>query len=298
MSWFRIDDKSAFHRKVLRAGNEAWGAFARAGAASSGEGTDGRVTLDTCLAIAPKKVWDKLVDSGLMERIEGSTDLLLHDYLEWNPSSAEVAASIDAKRRAGSMGGRSKATRHSNGLAAATAPASSSLAPARADATAGALAESKQSPSIIPTHPNPSISDPPVGPPQLEPAVTTDSPQAAPTEHAKTKASRKKPATAAPSSDENPFDVGEWLTRWKLPRLTDEREGPEVAKFLDHHRAKGSTFADWTAAWRTWQRNAVEFAKGRNGNGAYRPVQPPAPQSQSMSLEEWYAKNPPTGDPI
>ena len=114
------------------------------------------------------------------------------------------------------------------------------------------------------------------------------------------KASRKKPATAAPSSDENPFEVGEWLTHWKIPRLSSGPHGDEereVAKFLDWHRAKGSTFADWTAAWRTWQRNAVEFAKGRNG-GAYRPVQPPAPYSQSQSLDEWYAKNPPTGDPI
>ena len=49
MSWFRIDDKSAFHRKVLKAGNEAWGAICRAGAVSAGEGTDGRVTRETLL---------------------------------------------------------------------------------------------------------------------------------------------------------------------------------------------------------------------------------------------------------
>ena len=29
--------------------------------------------------------------------------------------------------------------------------------------------------------------------------------------------------------------------------------------FLDHHRAKGSLFIDWTAAWRTWLRNEIKF---------------------------------------
>jgi phage replication O-like protein O len=31
------------------------------------------------------------------------------------------------------------------------------------------------------------------------------------------------------------------------------------AHFCDHHRAKGSTMLDWTAAWRTWVRNEKRF---------------------------------------
>lgn len=38
----------------------------------------------------------------------------------------------------------------------------------------------------------------------------------------------------------------------------------ELAKFVDHHRAKGSTFKDWQAAFRTWIANADEW-RGRNG---------------------------------
>jgi hypothetical protein len=34
-------------------------------------------------------------------------------------------------------------------------------------------------------------------------------------------------------------------------------------KFVDHHQAKGSTFADWSAAWRNWCRNEVKFAAER-----------------------------------
>lgn len=40
----------------------------------------------------------------------------------------------------------------------------------------------------------------------------------------------------------------------------------ETEKFLDHHRAKGNTFKDWSAAWRKWMRSAVEYARK---NGTY-----------------------------
>lgn len=36
----------------------------------------------------------------------------------------------------------------------------------------------------------------------------------------------------------------------------------EVEAFNDHHRAKGSTFKDWDAAFRTWCRNASRWSKG------------------------------------
>jgi uncharacterized protein YdaU (DUF1376 family) len=35
----------------------------------------------------------------------------------------------------------------------------------------------------------------------------------------------------------------------------------EWPRFRDHHIAKGSVMADWSAAWRTWLRNAKEFAR-------------------------------------
>lgn len=33
----------------------------------------------------------------------------------------------------------------------------------------------------------------------------------------------------------------------------------QTERFLDHHRAKGTLFKDWTAAWRTWMRNFIEW---------------------------------------
>lgn len=47
----------------------------------------------------------------------------------------------------------------------------------------------------------------------------------------------------------------------------------EVAKCLDYHAAKGSTFADWSAALRTWLRNAKTFGHRHpaKANGHARP---------------------------
>ena len=46
----------------------------------------------------------------------------------------------------------------------------------------------------------------------------------------------------------------------------------ELQSFRNHHQAKGTTFKDWQAAWRTWCDKAVEF--GRTGHKAARPMPP------------------------
>jgi pyocin large subunit-like protein len=50
-----------------------------------------------------------------------------------------------------------------------------------------------------------------------------------------------------------------WV-REKHPKVDPNVEGPI---FRDHHVAKGSTMADWFAAWRTWMANADKFAAQR-----------------------------------
>lgn len=49
----------------------------------------------------------------------------------------------------------------------------------------------------------------------------------------------------------------------KWPRGMLERE---IAKFRDHHTAKGSVMKDWQAALRTWLRNADEWGNRNAGN--------------------------------
>lgn len=40
----------------------------------------------------------------------------------------------------------------------------------------------------------------------------------------------------------------------------------ELVSFSNWHTAKGSTFKDWQAAWRTWCDKAVEFGRAKNGS--------------------------------
>ncbi|TDS82609.1 helix-turn-helix domain-containing protein [Comamonas sp. JUb58] len=44
--------------------------------------------------------------------------------------------------------------------------------------------------------------------------------------------------------------------------------GDQQAAFEDHHAAKGSTFIDWQAAFRTWLRNATRFGRSTQATGA------------------------------
>lgn len=77
-----------------------------------------------------------------------------------------------------------------------------------------------------------------------------------------------KPSRVPRSNSKTPypedFDVTvemiEQAVRIGVPRdavVTESRQ------WRDHHKAKGSLFADWVASWRTWMRNSVKFAQQR-----------------------------------
>jgi hypothetical protein len=50
-----------------------------------------------------------------------------------------------------------------------------------------------------------------------------------------------------------------WLAKGRVDLCTLMDE--ECAKFRDYHNAQDKTSADWDASWRTWVRNAMNFAK-------------------------------------
>lgn len=74
------------------------------------------------------------------------------------------------------------------------------------------------------------------------------------------RARRTSQKTGCPSVFEPSDSMKEWASSAN-PSLDLK---VETEKFLDWHRAKGNSFADWDAAWRTWIRNSFKF----NGNGA------------------------------
>lgn len=72
---------------------------------------------------------------------------------------------------------------------------------------------------------------------------------------------RTKRASTAPDEFEITDDLKTWAKEQGLSLGVLENE---TAKFLDHHRAKGSTFKDWKAAWRKWMRNHKEWNKPKD----------------------------------
>ncbi len=77
---------------------------------------------------------------------------------------------------------------------------------------------------------------------------------------AKAKTEPKRKSSAPPADDA--AALAAWLARWDIPSPESDRV---VAHFLDHHRAKGSTFLDWAAAWRTWRAREADFGGRTRG---------------------------------
>jgi len=102
-------------------------------------------------------------------------------------------------------------------------------------------------------------------------------------------------ATRAPDHLLITPDMRSWATSKGVTVNLDE----ETENFLDRHRAKGSTFKDWTAAWRTWMRNSVKFNSERVVSPAADPaagyVAPQAPREvvfdpDPSRLSRWHAE--------
>lgn len=109
MTWSKFDDGSRKHPKAVRAGNEAWSFWSGAVQYSNQHLTDGFIpegalaTEILPVPIPPKraKVLAMLLveaklrpeGAGLFEIVDGG--YLVHDFLDWNPSKAEV----EEKRR-------------------------------------------------------------------------------------------------------------------------------------------------------------------------------------------------------
>lgn len=153
MTFVLLDDASWSHPKALRAGNEAWGAFTRMIAYCSTHLTDGIIDSEVALSIAQRpKVIDKLVTVGLLERVADT--FRVHDYLEHNPSRAQVEAKRKAKTE---RQDRWRANRDSPGESRRNAGKSTSVdastAPSPRRSTSASTGASQDA---APSHPIPS----------------------------------------------------------------------------------------------------------------------------------------------
>lgn len=111
MPYQLVDDQMHCHRKIVKAGNEATGAWMRIGNWCSAHLTDGAIEHEVALLFAKREaVLDRLVSVGLLER--DGADFRVHDYLDWNPTANEVKEKREETRSsrmaAGLVGARKR----------------------------------------------------------------------------------------------------------------------------------------------------------------------------------------------
>lgn len=91
--WAKLDDSFAVHRKVLRAGLEATGLYARCLAYAAGQHSDGKLDRGAIQMLAGVAHWEEiseaLITAGLWEKTSDG-NYRIHDFLDYNLSARDA----------------------------------------------------------------------------------------------------------------------------------------------------------------------------------------------------------------
>lgn len=103
MPWFKVDDKLAFHPKVLAAGNTAIGLWIRAGAWAADQLTDGHIPAQMIPVLGGKPAdARRLVDAGLWDRTPNGYQF--HDWDDYQPTRQDHDNRVKTGRAGGTLG--------------------------------------------------------------------------------------------------------------------------------------------------------------------------------------------------
>lgn len=234
MPWSRVDDGWSDHPKVIGLSLAAKGLWLVGLSYASRNLTDGLVPAAVCYREgSPDEVQDamnQLIDAGLWSW-EGERHVRIHDFLEYNPSKAQVEAErTKTKERVANWREKRKAE---------------DPAPDNVTALHGRYTP---------------VSNGGVTPAPVPVPVPNRTPNGV-------------LAPAAPKNKTRRVIPEEWTPdekgRTYASNIGIGNIDREVERFKDFHRAKGNTFLDFAAAWRTWCNNvprmnpdAIERAPG------------------------------------
>jgi hypothetical protein len=116
MTWLKLDDQFHRHEKIAPLSDRAFRLHVTVLLECSAKLTDGKLPerLLQFLPRAPRgktlsRVVDELLGSGVWERI--GTDIVVHDFLDWNPSAAKVSELREKRSAAGRSGGKRSASK-------------------------------------------------------------------------------------------------------------------------------------------------------------------------------------------
>ncbi len=269
MSWIKIDDRLLDHPKFVRleALAPSRGLHLWVGLMSYAKQqlTDGRVPRDMLRKVqGPHYRWrqnalDALVAVGLVE-VSGD-DLLIHDYLDWNPSRQKILGPprgetdrATHERDASDNGATTERERTDNapraqrqhikggkveGLSVA------SLTRARAESESESESESDQIPLVAPQMELPSS--------EAAASQSASTSEATPAKPKKTRASRAPTQCPADLKPDATTDDTAWELGFSQAQLELERK-----RCIDWARSKTVMRADWQATLRNWLRKSAE----------------------------------------
>jgi len=326
MAWFAVDDSFHSHPKRLTAGDAAVGLWTACGSYCAAHLTDGVVPGAVARlygkpagvkALVRVRLWHAAGHGCGRCPQPPDGDYVMHDYLHYNPSRQEVEAerrkTHEEKSRAGRAGGIASGVsrrRNGKGHAPGTAEAGTGQARSRAEAEPKQAGGQDRSRTEADTKQDRSR---PASGAEAEPKQTRSGTEA--DRQAEPKQDRSRPASRAeaepkqteapsPPNPNNPslrsglsratrapasFPLTDRHRAWAQQRDIRVDLHRETERWLDHHRAKGSTFADWEAAWRTWMSRAADYAPA----GRQRPAGDPYLNDIRAGLYEPQATTPP-----
>lgn len=107
MTWFKVDDQLAFHRKATLAGNPAMGLWVRAGSWCAGD-ENGDIVPDAIVTAlgGTKAQCQRLVKVGLWHRADGG--YRFHDWHDFQPSALDLRLAKEKESESGTKGNHKK----------------------------------------------------------------------------------------------------------------------------------------------------------------------------------------------
>lgn len=284
MVWVKIPDDFTEREEVQAIGLEAMATHLAALCYSNHNLTDGRIPETKARTLMasddPRAVVRRLVEAGWWTETDSGYQLVY--LLDLQPSAAKVVEKREATAR------------RVAGLKARTGGVTNSVTSSPENATGNSVtttASRYPDPGTRTPAPGTPVSDPPSVPP--EGGAVGAAPSATDPPAAGGKRSRGR-SLGTPAPDDFELTVALVAFAERIG-LSLGRLDFETGKFLDHHRARGSTFRDWTAAWRTWMRRAVEYGDSGPAPTPARPRSPgPAPlapeiEAEPAAVEVWDA---------
>ncbi|MEU9670355.1 hypothetical protein AB0E25_33240 [Streptomyces bobili] len=272
MAWFALDDGFDTHPKVRKAGNAAVGLFVRLGVHATRHLTEGHLDGDIVRSYGTEPNVRKLVSVGMLHT-SGHTcprceqpadgDYVIHDYLDYNKSRAQIEAAREAARKRQQKG---RDTARSNRNRAGNGSDSGSI-------RSGNGSESERNR----TRKDPLFDDAPAGHDDLsrrdthEGATVVPSPplpshnyDGADAGGGSTGSSAAERDAFAPTPIEvDAFQLTDAMRRWCAATYPGLDVDHSTAQFVSHYRSTGTRRKSWPDAWQKWIRDDAQRAQQR-----------------------------------